>query len=422
MDLHRVVNDLGLGQSQKILAVEWPASQRAMPHGELQFLSPGFVTEACTGTFLPPAVVEDAIDVARRTAKHSALCALAWHCHWCLFHFEGYPSRIADHWPSMEVEFQDKAGLFYLLVLLSWFPHMQRVHQAHALPESVVRANMDQIYRRGQACSEMFGRWGLDAHAARWLANYLRGEIYALGKLPYQFSIMQDPIRVYRHRKSSMVIALSEDGVHYREDGQRCRVEDTESAWTSTLVATDRTIVGHPILPTGSAVRKQVTLSASQWIAALCPGDPVLFFHIPGGSPLDHGLCAASFQAAMEFFPRYFPQRPYRAFYCASWLLDTQLENWLPATSNIVRFLREFYLFPGAISAKSILHAVFRNAAEDLSRAPRQTTLQRAILDHLSDNKPLDPWAGRCFLFPEDLAWGTQVYRTTKFPWDLVDT
>ena len=118
-----------------------------------------------------------------------------------------------------------------------------------------------------------------------------------------------------------------------------------------------------------------------------------------------------SFRVAMAFFPRYFPKRPYKAFYCGSWLLDTQLEGWLPPVSNLVRFLKEFYLIPGGISETSILQTVFGGVPEDLSRAPRETTLQRAILDHLLDGKRIDPGAGKCFLFPEDLDW---VVRFTE--------
>ncbi len=420
MDLDRVVSELGIEESRELLELEWDASQGAMPDGEVSFLSRAFVKEACRGIYLPEEITGAAVDAARQVAENPALCALVWHCHWCLYHFEGYPSRAADSWPSMERVLGDADGLFYLLVLLSWFPHMEAVHRTHSLPEPVVRESMDQIYRRGVSCSEMFGRWGLDGHAARWLSNYLWGEIYALGRLVHQFRVIDDPIRVYRHRESSMVIALSEDGVSYREDGQRFRKGGTGRVWTSRLVVTGEEIVGHPILPTGCAVEEEVALPAGEWDAVFGRGDPVLSFHIPGGIPLAHGPCGESFQAAMEFFPRYFPERPYKAFYCSSWLLDTQLEDWLPPTSNLVRFLQEFYLFPAGISEMSILQTVFGGVLEDLSRAPRETTLQRAILDHLSEGKRIDPGAGRCFLFPEDLAWGDQVYRNRKFAWHLV--
>ena len=420
MDLNRVVLDLGIEKSRAALESEWEVSQSAMPEGEVCFLSHDFVNEACRGIYLPEEIVQAAVGTAARVAESPAMRALAWHCHWCLYRVEGYSSRFADNWPCMTGSLGETAGLFYLLVLLSWFPEMRAVHRAHGLPEQVVRDSMEQIYLRGVTCSGIFGRWGLDGHAARWLANFLRGEIYALGRLEHQFNVMNDPFRVYRHRDSSMVIALSEDGVSYRPDGQRHRGGDTSGAWTSRLLVTGDRIAGHPILPTGRAVEKMVTLNAADWVPVLGPGDPVLYFHIPGGIPLDHAACGDSFRAAMDFFPRHFPERPYKAFFCGSWLLDTQLEDWLPPGSNLVRFLQEFYLLPGGISERSILQTVFGNASSDLSDAPMDTSLQRAMRDHVSMGRRIDPRAGKCFLFPEDLDWDRQVYRTTKFPWHLV--
>ena len=384
------------------------------------FLSPGYVREACGGIYLPEEIVQAAVAAAARVAASPAMRSLAWHCHWCLYNVDGYPSRQADHWPSLAGPLGELSGFFYLLVLLSRFPEMRALHRAHEIPERVVRDSMDQIYLRGVTCSEIFGRWGLDGHAARWLANFLRGDIYALGRLEHQFNVMNDPFRVYRHRESSMVVALSEDGVSYRPDGQRQRGGDPPAAWTSRLLVTRDKIAGHPVLPTGCAIEELVTLDAADWVPVLQRGDPVLYFHIPGGIPLEHAACGESFRAAMDFFPRHFPDRPYKAFFCGSWLLDTQLEDWLPAGSNLVRFLREFYLVPGGISKRSILQTVFGTAADDLSRAPGDTSLQRAMLKHVSLGRPIDPRAGKCFMFPEDLDWGRQVYRTSKFPRHLV--
>ncbi|MCE2438034.1 MAG: DUF5596 domain-containing protein [Candidatus Latescibacteria bacterium] len=420
MELNRVVEDLGIEPSREVLEPAWEVSQRVMADGEVPFLSPDFVSEACRGIYLPEDIVEAAVAAAARVANEPALRALAWHCHWCLYHVEGYSSRLADDWPCMKGPLGELAGLFYLLVLLSRFPQMRATHRAHGVSERVVRESMDQIYLRGESCSEIFGQWGLDGHAARWLANFLRGEIYALGRLEHQFNVMNDPFRVYRHRESSVVVALSEDGVSFRRDGQRHRGGDAPPAWTSRLRITGDRIAGHPILPSGRACEEMVTLAAADWVSVLGPGDPVLYFHIPGGIPLDHTACGDSFRAAMDFFPRHFPDRPYKAFFCGSWLLDTQLEDWLPSGSNLVRFLREFYLVPGGISERSILQTVFGNAADDLSRAPGDTSLQRAMLEHVSSGRAIDPRAGKCFMFPEDLDWGRQVYRTTKFPWHLV--
>ena len=64
-----------------------------------------------------------------------------------------------------------------------------------------------------------------------------------------------------------------------------------------------------------------------------------------------------------------------------------------------------------------LLDRVFDGVPEDLTHAPRNTTLQRALLDHVLGGQKLRPIGGGCFLLPEDLNWGAQVYRRQTFPW-----
>src|SRR5262249_30698373 len=150
---------------------------------------------------------------------------------------------------------------------------------------------------------------------------------------------------------------------------------------------------------------------------ALAPGDPVLHIHIPAGSPMDPAACGESFAAASTFFGRHFPERPFVAFTCSSWLLDPTLQALLPAASNIARFQREVYLLPGRAAGKSTLVRVFGDVPPDLTHAPRDTTLRRAILDHLLAGGHLS--GGRCVLFPADLSWGRQVYLRQAWPHDV---
>ena len=423
MDLGRVVTELEIDDSRALLALEWEPSQSAMPEGELPFpfLSPEFVGEACRSIYLSDDIAEAAIAAARRIAERPALSALAWH--WCLYRCKNYPNRVADRWPSLEGALQDAAGMFYVIALLSHVPEMHAINRAHSIPDRVVRDSMQPIYQRVNLSSGDSGRWGLNARKARGLANYVRGDCYAMGRLEYQPIELKDPIRVYRHAESSLVVALSEDGVAYRPDGHTWMEGDEDAAprWHSRFVVRGGEIIGNPILPTGRAVPEEVRLPTAHWHQVLGQGDRVVFFHIPEGSHLDLEECGASFHTAMEFFPKHFPESPFSAFFCWSWLLDTQLEEWLSPTSNLVRFQREFYLYPGEISEESILSAVFGAVPADVARAPRDTKLQRAILDHMSAGKSVIPRAGRCFLLPEDLdEWGTQVYRKKKFPWHLL--
>ncbi|MGW7679185.1 acyltransferase domain-containing protein [Kribbella sp. NPDC054772] len=114
--------------------------------------------------------------------------------------------------------------------------------------------------------------------------------------------------------------------------------------------------------------------------------EPALGVHAAPTGPLDPAACDASFALAREFFARHFPEETYRFVRCGSWILDVQLAEYLPADSNIVRFQRRFHLAPETRDGDAdILSRIFAAAPDtDLGTLPRRTTLQRAVIDHLS--------------------------------------
>jgi hypothetical protein len=112
-------------------------------------------------------------------------------------------------------------------------------------------------------------------------------------------------------------------------------------------------------------------------------GDPVVCVHIPASGRLDPEDCDRSFAAAHGFFPCHFPDHPFAAFICVSWMMNRQLAKVLPPDSNLVRFLGRFapMRLHGARDDQVWLR-VFGQAVVDPATAPRDTSLRRAILDH----------------------------------------
>ncbi|MET9021835.1 acyltransferase domain-containing protein [Actinopolymorpha sp. NPDC004070] len=125
--------------------------------------------------------------------------------------------------------------------------------------------------------------------------------------------------------------------------------------------------------------------------AVLRAGHSGLNTHVPAdGGPLDPAACDTSFAMAVRFFPHRFPERV-GAFGCHSWLMDEQLANYLPETSNIVRFQRRFRTFVDREQAdwaplENVFHRRYESdevPPELLDELPRTTTLQRAVVTHL---------------------------------------
>lgn len=105
--------------------------------------------------------------------------------------------------------------------------------------------------------------------------------------------------------------------------------------------------------------------------------------HIPRSGPLDPASVDAAFSRAAQFFRTHFPDRPVTDFWCRSWLLDPALAAALDPASNMARFQSRWRLYgepmPGDDDALFFCFA--RRGAVDPATLPRETSLQRAILD-----------------------------------------
>lgn len=113
----------------------------------------------------------------------------------------------------------------------------------------------------------------------------------------------------------------------------------------------------------------------------------VLDVHIPGTGALTPDAVERSAARATDFFAEHFPAHPAGAFVCFSWLLDPYLAEHLPG-SNIAAFQHWFRPYGEPVDAQSdAVYFVFRTrstAPADLARLPRDTTLQRLVLDRIA--------------------------------------
>ncbi len=125
-------------------------------------------------------------------------------------------------------------------------------------------------------------------------------------------------------------------------------------------------------------------------------GEPVLSVHIPSFmGPFPPDACNDSFARARSFFARHFPEETYRFAVCHSWLLDPQLADYLPPSSNIVAFQRRFRLaYTPDANDRTTLEFVFRTPDRPLDDLPQRTTLERAVVAHLRSGRHWHGGAG----------------------------
>ena len=110
----------------------------------------------------------------------------------------------------------------------------------------------------------------------------------------------------------------------------------------------------------------------------------MIHVHIPAIAPLTYEECKAGIEQAREFFPKYFPEFNFQGFITTSWLFDPTLQDFLPPSSNIVKFQSLFHLYPkiGA-NAWQIRERVFGNPDLPLDQVPQKTSLQRIVREKI---------------------------------------
>ena len=228
----------------------------------------------------------------------------------------------------------------YLFVL--GLPAVRAYHRRRGVPAAVTEATLADLGRHVAIHRRMFGTTGVDSPG--WMTVHLRGLLYECGSLQYE------PAR-FRARQPAQAGA-GQSGAGQAGTGQ------AGTGQSGTGPADD---------------------------------EPVLSVHIPEGAPLSTDSVLASLGEARDLFAAHFPDPPRRFAVCHSWLLDDQLAEYLPETSNIVRFQRLFRLVPGGADGdRDVLTFVFRKpdaGQDELGGLPQRTTLDRAVVAHLRSGR-----------------------------------
>ena len=113
-------------------------------------------------------------------------------------------------------------------------------------------------------------------------------------------------------------------------------------------------------------------------------GDPSVGIHIPNETALGPDDLDVTFERARETLGTMWPVEQRRLATCQSWLLDAQLADFLDPASNIMRFQRRFTLLDGWYDNDvETLNFIFQRPGVARGDLPRDTTLQRGVLDLL---------------------------------------
>ena len=192
--------------------------------------------------------------------------------------------------------------------------------QSRGIPPAVVAATLADVGRMLVRNRQWDGHAGLGDELAGWLTRHLVGSILQVGRL--------------QHERSEAGLRT---GAWLQEDG-----------------------------------------------AAYAVGDMCVNLHIPETGPLLPAAVAESLRAGRTLLRRRFPEERLRVRFCVSWLLDPQLAEYLPESSNILAFQRLFRIGPAkdADGDISVRKFVFGGDPAPVTELSQRTVLERAVVAH----------------------------------------
>lgn len=421
MQLEEILNAAGAPELAEFLKPRWAESMASFPEGGPDFLCPARIRASLQWCGLEESLAPILEGVAASVRARAGLPELAWHYFraLCDYHEDHAPVRFVP----LEKMLGENAPAFYLLVTLALAPRMRACHLRLGVPESVTRETCRQVgcfydnYRRAHA-----GKPGIFPGQFDWLKNYVNGSLYfRLGRFEYWSQPSPSDYKVYRHRADGRTLVLAGPAWRINDSGWLEGIgpgAEEACCRQTSLRQVPGGIYGFPINPKGFVEPEAVFLPEREWECVFEKGAPALYMHIPAGGGMTLETCAASLREASDFFSRYFPAPAPRAVICCSWMFSPILERILPESSNLAAFMRELYLLPSNWRGNDSLWFVFLQKPLDPTTAPRETSLQRAILDYLQAG---NTWrAGSMLFMLDDLEhFGGQWYRSSYSIADL---
>lgn len=355
----------------------WGRAMKCFPEAVPFFFEEAFVDEIVEKVTAIGDLKVELKNAAQLAREDERIMRIAWL--WYYICYRELDWRGLYAWPHLCNALGTTGNLIPILILLSEYNGLSEFYLANNIPYEYQKQTYDGIDGSLTKFREKYTEPGSGNAALAWVVRYIAGKLFYLGRLQYEFSTCNNNIFVYRNSETGECICLDSNG--------------------------------YIISPESHVLQRKIELDENQWELVLKKGDKAISIHIPGGRSLDNRDVRESLLYAEPFFSTYFPQYPWRAFTCNSWLLDTQLRQFLNQDSNIIKFQDNFYLFPGEGSDNNanVYKFLFNRKVCPPEELQANTTLQRNVRDHLIAGGTIRSDGG--FILREDLGKSEDHYK-----------
>ena len=295
-------------------------------------------------------------------------------------------TSIADeaHFRVIESELKERPPQFGAFVYTLMIEEMERVYGEKAIPRDVFDATFYDMQNEHPWMDEGpngFGMYGFDT------ILHLCGETFVLGRLRFEMwhYVEETPpqVRELGLKEGDCVL-----DVHVpaglagsrKKAGSVFRIRET-----ATLPDIFR--------EQGVSRFRECEKTENANPSGLAYANPAGLAEANPSGKLSRENCLDAFGRAKAFFPKHFGY-DFKAFGCETWLFDPAFEKMLPPESNILMFRRLFTVYK-TYEDYDGLDFIFNGITrENIKDAPRDTRLQRAVIEHMLAGGILQAGAG----------------------------
>lgn len=397
MTLEQMAKALGISKLPESFTDIYKRIETEYPTHAATILSDAFLTETLEQNRVMLPYKDLILAAAGELRQNEALCLLV-----CLLE-----KWVLEGGNVASPDYEEPVGTGLAYDFLHLFPAIPTIPgsaaqmRSRGVPEAVIADTLDEYDYCIALCQSRLGRPCFLRNRLNWMCRVIHGSLIHIGRLKYDLpGAYMTGFRVYRNRAGELTILANNLEIHHsgRVLGS-AGCADPEGSFLAELQETEATVTGHPFVD-GLVEREKTVLQKTDWELCLSESDPVLRIHIPPGGGFDRQTLEDTYQRTREVMAACYPDKPFKAFYCSSWLLSLDLREILKPESNILAFQRDFTPIPLRGGDGTTFSFVFGDSTitpEMVPNLPENTSLQRAVKKRYLDGNYIRQGAGFFF-------------------------
>ncbi|MFA6929148.1 MAG: acyltransferase domain-containing protein, partial [Lentisphaeria bacterium] len=286
---------------RELWAGGWAQSQETYPYDGVYFLQENFINELAELSSLQENALLALQQAARQIRDNDMLSRFAWHMHWRMNLAAPEDGFFPSPLPQPGTPLPCENGHLFTLATLAPLPRLKKYYSLRGISQQVLRDTMHDLQVWTEAGFKKTGHYV--CHNNNWLRNHMIPNLFALGRLEFQFGSWHDPIQVFKHRQNKQLCFLARGNEAISAEGFRFGNPGEQTAFQTFYREENQQVAGYPANVGGTLEKTPVVLDLTEWELVLKAGEPILHLHIPAGAPLRKEDCIASLEEAWQFFP-----------------------------------------------------------------------------------------------------------------------